>query len=753
MQRHEKLQLKWTERWESAKCFHAPEQPRLPKYYTRDAAPFPNGNLHIGHLRNYVLGDIMARYKRQCGYDVLYTTNFDAFGLPNELAAQELGIEPKALTDRNIEEMLTTFRTLGISYDFARIRNTSDPNFFRWTQWLFLKMLDTGLVYRGEKDLPWCSSCEISLAFLQIVDGRCWRCGEPVGSRRMPQWFIRMASATKLLLERLDQLPHWSERSKQLLRGFIGQAEGWNIRLQLANKGLVGHSLQVFVPAHHDLKKIEFLVAAPTGDALQNLISIAPPRSGALKPQEYANNVARFTTMLSPKGIRRKKGSGESGRLGFDTGLRVFSPDGQFVLSIWAVNYLSTDAGPTLRSCAPACDTSDQILARRYDISKSLPRGASAPPRAPSADIKPARHYRIRDWAISRGKKWGTPMPIIHCDRCGYLPVSPENLPVLHEDPIVTSCPSCRGEAARESDTIDCNFDDSWCFILCSAERPEDNPFTDNPLSEWLPVDWYNSGFDVHTQAHVHRFISWFLHEKGLSKHRELIDGYHGHDLVLGEFGKISKRYAHEGDLSELIKTYGSDVLRVAIAWAANPGKQIRWRLELITAARKLLDRFYSTVTKLGEQTATTGQLNDRGASISTQKREKFSTSLEIDVERVARFIAEYRPNAAIRLIDRRLSIFSRLLSKITQDQSLDPESMAFAQKSARTITQLLSPFAPFHCEEAWELLGGDGLVSTALWPNAARPAACHTKHRAGEREHSGSAGAKHQKRLRRDRQ
>lgn len=724
---HQRLQAKWTARWTLAGCHTAPASPTRKKFYNRDAAPYPNGDLHIGHLRNYVLGDIIARYKRRCGYDVLYATNFDAFGLPNELAAIRQGVSPATLTNDNIQKMIGTFCTLGISYDWSRVKRTSDSSYYKWTQWLFLKLHEAGLVYRSEKSLPWCKSCQVTLAFMQITEGECWRCGTPVTLKSVPQWFIRLSAATEELDRTIAELPNWSDRSKHLMRGFIGRSEGAQWSLPVTNPGFAAPALAVFAPRHVTMTSTTYIAAAATTPALLALIDSADGRFGVLAPERFRALAAELNDIGSMKGIRRSRKRDESVRQGFDTGLRVATRSDGSDVPVWAVNYLSVDAGPPVRACAPEYDRGDAIFALNYQVENAV-RSPPAPGIGLPTIVNASQvYYQVRDWAISRGREWGTPIPFVHCERCGAVPVNPSGLPLTHADRSgtstdgvdqkVVSCPKCDAPARYDPETLDCNFDDSWCFITGPYTDPDTNPFLDQNTRSWLPVDWYHSGFDVYTITHVHRFIMHFLFKQGLTPCRELIDGYQGHDLVLGTEGKISKRYGNEGDLSSLIEKHGSDVLRLSIAWAASPGKQIRWNRTLLNSAEKLLRRLEELTSEIVRLEHDQRLVQDGKPAITERQWRESAASLSFDVERITAFIEDYRPNAALGILDRRVAILSRAMAKARRGNGMHRDDFGEAKRAVRLVVQVLSPFAPFHSEEMWEALGGNSLISMSPWP------------------------------------
>lgn len=562
------IESKWSQAWEADGCFKAPDLPVGSKFFNYDSGPFPNGPLHMGHVRTYLLGDVTARYQRTLGKSVLYCTEWDAFGLPNELNAIRQGQSPAAFTQRWIGTMSRQLRTLGISYDYSRIRATCDPAYYRWTQWLFLKLLDLGLISRRKANLPFCPHCETVLARMQVDRERCWRCEAKIEMRPLPQWFVSTSQYAQPLLAGLDLLKHWSPQVRNLVRGLV-----------YARKGRT------------------------------------------------------------------------------------------------------------------------------------------------SADA---------DWLISRQRSWGTPIPIIFCKGCGAVPVPEEELPVRLPDDLNWSlgpralsshssfaesdCPRCRKPARRETDTLDCFFDDIWCFMACLVELDGPPSFLGQRIKTWLPIDCFHSGFDTVVYLQLHRFLAAALHENGELHTPEPIRGHMGNEMVLAGGRKMSKHLGNAVSPSSVIRRHGVDALRIAILWSAAPHKPMEWRPELIERATILLDiihRLYTPAeSKIGA--ASKGNPPRNGSSkavLILQRKTKNS------VAAIGGFVEDYRPNVAIEQLwslFHQIEAFARGRLKSGRLSPVDGQILHEIREAASIA---LSLFAPHLAEEIWHKMGNRTYVVQQRWP------------------------------------
>jgi len=547
------IEPKWRAAWDRAGCDRAPDLPDGSKFFNYDSGPFPNGSLHMGHVRTYVLGDVTARYQRLVGRCVLYATEWDAFGLPNELEARAEGTNPRSFTRRHVRQMRAQMRKLGISYDYSRIRNTSDPAYYRWTQWLFLVLVERGLVEKREAEVPWCPSCATALAAMQIERGACWRCGTGVETQRRPQWFVDLSRHAKSIERDLDALEGWSERARNGLRS------------AMANSG------------------------------------------------------------------------------------------------------------------------------------------------------------RTKAWLVSRQRAWGTPIPIVHCGSCGAVPVPREQLPVRlpddldgAQDPGEARCPRCGGAARRETDTLDCFFDDVWCFFSCLVpiDRPEVTVFPCAEIDAWMPVDRFHSGYDTLIYLHLHRFLARVLVESGYVRDAEPVRSYFGHDLVVNSGRKMSKHLGNAVSPAELLRLYGADATRVAVLWAAGPSRTLEWSGRHIGRAVEFLDEFYRLCLRFPTRGAGSSSLVTTRAATALERR-----TFEVFAE-VARYIEDYRPNAALERLAGALKTIEGFLGPREDAGRLAPDDRTVVSGILRRFAIALVPFAPHLAEEASEKMGHPPFAVRARWPS-----------------------------------
>ena len=569
-----RVERRWQTAWEEAGCFRATESPGPRKFYNYDSGPFPNGPLHIGHVRIYALGDVTARYQRLRGRSVLYATELDAFGLPNELAAQKEGVSPAQFTNRWIRIMTGQLRGLGISYDWSRVVTTSEAEYYRWTQSLFLDLLEAGLVERREAVIDWCPGCETTLARMQVERGRCWRCREKVGEKTLLQWFVRLSAFSRRLRMGLDELDGWSPAIRKLLIGFIG---------------------------------------------------------------------------------RESTGTGDE--------------------------------------------------------------------------------WQVRDWMVSRQRSWGTPIPLVHCARCGVVPVPRNDLPVrLPEDLdwsqgsralrscdrfVQVPCPACRGAAARETDTLDCVFDDIWCFMAAPAMREHRirEPFRRETLNAWLPVDRFHSGLDTFFYLHVHRFLGEVLNRKELLADPEPIRGHTGYAMVVANGRKMSSHLGNAVSAGKLLRKYGADTLRLAVLWAGNPRRTLAWRQELLTKAAAFLGDVRSfarcSLAELAEQ----GRSDAEQGASGSRAASSLGSFADRSWDRIGRFIEEDRPNAAIQELSGCFRRIQRFAAARLDGRPLPGSDRRILMEVLGAFAVTLSPFTPHLAEEIWETLGRAPFVCKARWP------------------------------------
>ena len=689
------------------------------KFFNFDSAPFPSGHLHVGHARNYVLGDVYARFKRLSGFAVLYATNFDAFGLPNELAAERANISPRKFTQSNIDAMLAQFNDLGISYDFSHVRNTSEPGYYRWTQWLFLQLYHAGYVYKSDTYSPWCQTCLTALAYMQVENGHCWRCGGTTELKASSQWVIRMSDAAGDILNSLDNLDDWSERAKNLLRGFIGQAKGVKHIFQIVNNNEYYRSISVFIPDSMSLDTSSYVACAINHPELEKALLASACTPEVITLESYKEKCRLLLGSGTPERMRRKGGGDGYSRKGFDTGLRVLNPSLGRAIPVWVVNWLSSEWGPPIRVGDIEGDKGDREFALMHGIPLCQSHNAIVSGPEDAASGEAIAYYHVHDWVVSRQRRWGTPIPLLNCPSCGILPVPDSWLPFTPAFSDTDSacpdhilCPICGERSTPERDTLDCYLDDSWCFIASAVDNLVENPFLNAELRYWLPVDYYHAGYDTYTYLYIYGFIGWFLHKSGMLDNPSLVRGYSGHDLVLGEtIEKIGKRNLSDaGDLGKLLDKYSSDAIRLAICRAARPDKSFIWRESFLISALKLLSRFSDTTDEIVRLKTS---LNEKSLLADSEAND-IHLYCEQRLKKITVFIDSYRPHAAIAEIERCLLHLRRQLKKTAQPDNFDPNSVISIGEGLSRLAGVFSIFAPVMGVRIQTMLYSAGFIAAA---------------------------------------
>ena len=695
------IETKWQARWAAAGCFKAAAGNPDRKFFNFDGGPFPNGPLHMGHVRTFTLGDAMARYRRLRGDSVLYCFEFDAFGLPNELAANALGVTPEELTRNNIAQMRRQMVRLGLSYDWDHVTTTCNPAYYRWTQWLFLKLRERGLIYRTPAELNWCPSCQTTLAHMQVEDGRCWRCDTPVEPRKLTQWFVALSRYSAVLSESLERAEGFSPRVRNVLHGFIGKTPGLEVDFPVA--GRPGTVLTAFVRSEWADACPAYLAAAPNHPAL-----------AALLPQGQAD-------ALRPMSQRRRAQFAAQQLLeGFDTGIEAIQPGTGARLPVFVARYIDPAFATGIEIGCPSADPRARQFAEHHAIAipaaeaGTLPQGRSV------------THYRVRDWLVSRQRAWGTPIPIVYCEQCGEVPVAEQALPVrlpalkanmppgglaVLPDFSATECPCCGTPARRETDTLDCYFDVVWCFLACANGLRPDFKFQASDFAGRMPVDWFHNGLDSLFYMHLYRFLGQVLYEMDILPEPEPIRCYVGHDAVLLQGRKMSKHHGNVVSPDEVIQRVGADVLRVHILWAANPLKSVEWSQASLQRAKRLLMDIWKLVAGQAEQLRT---LADRPPVTTGAEPLPLDRASARAVRRVSEFLERYQYAGCLQEIQALLRRFESEAGKLPCRDAAYRQTFA---NGIRCLVTMLAPFAPHMAEELWQRIGGEGLVACAKWP------------------------------------
>ncbi len=752
------IELKWQRRWKEANLFRTRTRPDRPKFYYLDMFPYPSGDLHMGHMRNYVIGDVVSRVKVMQGYNVLHPMGWDAFGLPAENAAIERGIHPAEWTEKCIARMKEQFDRIGISFDWEREINTSQPDYYRWTQWLFLQLFKNNLAYRKFAPVNWCPSCKTVLANEQVVEGRCERCDTPVTKRMLEQWFFRITAYAERLLRDLDKLEGWPERVKLMQRNWIGRSEGLEVDFPLED----GEKLTIFTTRPDTLYGVTFMALAPEHPLSQEL---------AKQNSEVAAFVERVMTQA--EWVRSAE---ETEKEGIFTGKYAINPLTGERVPVWIANYVLPEYGTGAIMAVPAHDQRDFEFARKYRIPIKVviqpPDAKLDPATMEGAYVEPGVqvdsgpftgmwseeamsaisdfveergwgrrtvNYRLRDWCISRQRYWGAPIPIVYCDDCGIVPVPESDLPVrlprnvdfrpggpspLARCPefVNTTCPKCGKPARRETDTMDTFVCSSWYYLRYSSPRYDEGPFEKEAVKYWLPVDQYVGGVE-HAVLHLlyARFICKVLHDLGYVPFDEPFTRLFTQGMVYKDGAKMSKSKGNVVTPDEINERYGADTGRLFILFAGPPEQDIEWSDRGVEGCFRFLNRVWRMVIPHCERLKNCPPelvAKLREAELTEEQR-RIRRRLHQTIVRVTRDIEErWHFNTAIsalmELVNELLPFAERLERENAPPDSLDT---AVLKEAVDNLLLMLSPFVPHLADELWERTGHEGFTYEQSWP------------------------------------
>jgi leucyl-tRNA synthetase len=735
---HKQIEEKWFERWQDAAFYRAVEDPSRPKFYVLEMLPYPSGTLHIGHIRNYSIGDALARYKWMRGFNVLHPMGWDAFGLPAENAAIANNTPPRQWTLRNIEAMKKTHRRFNFSYDWDREISTCEPDYYRWNQWFFLKMLARDLAYRKKALVNWCPKCATVLANEQVVDGCCWRHDDtPVEQRALEQWFLRTTAYADQLLDDIAQLEgNWPERVLTMQRNWIGRSEGTEADFLLDN----GERLRVFTTRVDTIYGATCVILAPEH-----------PLTAALVDE---GGFRRAKLMVD---ARAGRDPGDIDKEGFFTGHYARNPYSGEHVPVWVGNFVLLGYGTGAIMAVPGHDERDFEFCKKYGIpirpvirpadGKLADTGRMSAAFTddgvlensgefsgmPSAEArrkmnetaeregfgKAAITYRLKDWGISRQRYWGTPIPVIHCGRCGVVPVPEDGLPVrLPENVRITGagrspledvpefvnvrCPQCGGDARRETDTMDTFVDSSWYFYRYCDPANERAPFDAEKIAYWFPIEQYIGGVE-HAILHLiySRFWTKVMRDLGLVRNNEPAAKLFTQGMVIANGAKMSKSKGNVVGADFVSEKYGSDTARLFVLFAAPPEKDVDWRDEGVEGIHRFLGRVYRFVTRNVEKVALGGETSadDRKAL-----RKLHQTLRKVTGD----FESRWHFNTSIAAVMELVNVL------YAEEENLSPAALA---EILEKLAFLLAPFAPYLSQEIWEELGRSGPVFHHEWP------------------------------------
>lgn len=768
------IEEKWVKSWEEQNLFAVDTDSTKPKKYVLEMFPYPSGDLHMGHARNYTIGDAMARQARMRGYDVLHPIGFDAFGLPAENAAIKHNTQAAAWTYKNMDQALATMKRMGFSYDMDRLVKTCSPDYYRWGQWIFEKLWERGLVYRKKNPVNWCPKCETVLANEQVTEGRCWRCDSEVEKRDLEQWYIKITEYAQELLDDLEKLPGWPERVKQMQANWIGRSEGAEVDFTLCDvdgnptEGDEG-KITVFTTRADTLYGNTFFLLAPEYKGLMDLVEGTEYEAGVREVVEGAKHISA---------VERAQGTLE--KHGAFTGRYVINPVSGAKVPVWVADYVISDYGTGAVMAVPCGDARDFDFAKKYDLpivpiilseddplyedlkdeqgtrvtsvdwdealtceGKLVQSGKytgmmggkhSEGEAAIVADLEAAGtgkrsvQYRLRDWLISRQRYWGNPIPAIHCEHCGIVPVPADQLPVMLPESLdltagetlaecrdfyETTCPVCGAPARRETDTMDTFTCSSWYYLRYTDPHNTELPFSREAANRFMPVDNYIGGIE-HAILHLlySRFFTKALRDMGLLDVDEPFTNLLCQGMVKDENGDtMSKSKGNVVPPSSVIEPFGADTMRLAILFIAPPEKDFDWDPKAVEGANRFIKRAWRIVWQLAETAGDAASL-DKGALSKP--------ALELYRER-HRTLAKCTEDFDRGQFNTAISAMMELVNAASAYINAVPAAERDAALTALVtcdIVSVLAPICPFACEELWHAaLGREGSVYTAPWP------------------------------------
>ena len=748
-----KIEGKWQRIWEENESFRVGEDPKLPKYYLLEMFPYPSGRIHMGHVRNYSIGDVIARYKRMRGYNVLHPMGWDAFGLPAENAAIERGIHPAKWTSENIAYMRDQLKKMGFSYDWRREFATSDESYYRWEQLFFIEMFQRGLAYKKLSTVNWCERCQTVLANEQVEGGRCWRCEEEVGVRELEQWFFRTTAYAEELLRDLDRLTGWPEKVRTMQRNWIGKSVGAEIIFPFVGRD---GSLNVFTTRQDTIYGATFLSLA-----------VEHPLALELPQGTSQQGIVRGFVERMKKVSQARRGTEEVEKEGVFTGAYCLNPFTQEKIPVYLANFVLMEYGTGSVMAVPAHDQRDFEFARKYDLPIRVviqPQGQTLKPEEmteayvedgvmaasgpfsglPSAEGrerianyleekgwgKKDIRYRLRDWGISRQRYWGAPIPILYCDSCGMLPVPESELPVILPRDVefsgeggsplaklpeffLTTCPKCGGPAERETDTMDTFVESSWYFARYASPDEDRRPLDKARVAYWLPVDQYIGGIE-HAVLHLlyARFFTKALRDLGWLKLDEPFTNLLTQGMVIKDGAKMSKSKGNVVDPDFLIERYGADTARLFTLFAAPPEKDLDWSDHGVEGAHRFLSRLWRFAGQ--HRQALLGVAPDLDPPGLPPGLAALRRLVHRTIKKVTDDIEErFHFNTAIACV---MELFNAL-SLAAREGSATAEGASLIRAGLEAILVLLYPFVPHVASELWESLGNRRSLEEIPWP------------------------------------
>jgi leucyl-tRNA synthetase len=765
----QRIEEKWHARWESNPTLYAaePHDSKRKKYYVLEMLPYPSGALHMGHVRNYAIGDALARYMWMNGYNVLHPMGWDAFGLPAENAAIKNNVPPRQWTLSNIAHMKAQMKRLGFAYDWSREVATCLPEYYKWNQWFFLKLYEKGMAYRKKSRVNWCPECATVLANEQVVDGCCWRHEETqVEQRDLEQWFVRTTKYSEELLAGLDKLEGWPEKVRTMQRNWIGRSEGALVDFKIDGAVTASDKITVFTTRIDTIFGATSIQLAPEHPVVADLVGNDP------------HLYSKVEDLMREQARAREAGDvGAIEKHGVFTGRYACNPFNDEKVPIWVANYILMDYGTGAIMSVPAHDERDYEFAEKYELEKRiviLPRRVGEPP-APGHRESPVLPYtekdsllinsgefselsnqeaiekmsafaeqkgfgkrtvtyRLKDWGISRQRYWGTPIPMLYCEKCGVLPVPEKDLPVLLPDNVdITlqggsplgrvaefvnaTCPKCGGSARRETDTMDTFVDSSWYFYRYTNAQLADRPLDTETVDYWFPIDQYIGGVE-HAILHLiySRFWTKFMRDLGLVRNSEPATRLFTQGMVIKDGAKMSKSKGNVVSPDDMVAQFGADSTRMYSLFATSPDRELDWQEAGVEGVHRFLGRAYRFVMR-NAGAARISQGKDAARAVSGElspKSRQIERKLHQTIKRVTEdFQGRWHFNTSV----------AAIMEFVNQLYSVEDEigSGRFPQgllaDVQRRLVLLLAPFAPYLAAEMWETLGETESILRYPWP------------------------------------
>lgn len=742
------IEKKWQNYWEENQCFKTEEDDSKKKYYCLEMFPYPSGKIHMGHVRNYSIGDVVARFKKMDGYNVLHPMGWDSFGLPAENAAIKHGIHPNIWTWDNIDEMRSQLKQLGLSYDWDREVATCHPDYYKWMQWIFIQFYKRGLAYKKENPVNWCPSCQTVLANEQVVDGCCERCKSPVGKKNLSQWYLKITAYADRLLKNLDTLDGWPNKVKIMQKNWIGKSIGAEVEFKIKDSD---ETLTVFTTRVDTIYGTTYMVLAPEYPSVLSMVEgteYEKPAKEYIEKVEHMNDIERTSTTNEKTGVF--------------IGKYAINPFTKKEIPIYISDYVLMGYGTGAVMGVPAHDQRDFDFATKFGID-IIPVVDPGDPEIDLDNLKEAcaaegtlinsgefngmnnkdaiekfielvekegigkktTNYRLRDWLISRQRYWGCPIPMIYCEDCGWVPEKEENLPVMlptdveftgkGESPLTTSktfvdtiCPVCGKPAKREVDTMDTFLDSSWYFLRYCDPKNTNAPFDPKKVAYWMNVDQYIGGVE-HAILHLmySRFFQMAFYDMGLVNDEEPFRNLLTQGMVNKDGKKMSKSLGNVVSPEEIIKKYGADTARLFILFAAPPERELDWSDAGVEGSYRFLNRVYRLVYEIKAKYPAIPDAFE----IKTEADKSLNYTLNFAIKKVSEDVGgRFSFNTAI-------SSIMELVNEMYKYKESKEVNVGLLGKATEDLILILSPFVPHICEEMWEHIGKTESVTVMRWP------------------------------------